>query len=444
MAEPTALDLNFGHLGIASYDLENSDWVFTRDPQQKWFLELGEWKESVPSASRHPTPYLVKYSTKLHQATKSLIRDYAHIAPAGERLANLEMVSAAATSAAETYDAIVGDLLSFGTITCDYDFHHQPKSVCASATGEVGNILRLQVTSKQRYGWGVDRRGTCLEAPSLTGNESGYWNEEATPIQQICFAQTDQRSTFLAVRLLSRTVIFQPTYLHSAEATRSRYFELPPSRIDPNPILSVTNEQTGNVPHADVSFNPNYQRQFGIIDQRGNWSVWDIDDGFHMSKYTLNRSVAGKIAFNEDGHDDADNDTDTSREDGWGRILWVGDANTVVVANRRRLSLFNFKKGSTPLDCPNLIAEESSDWILDVRRHPSNEKYCFVLTSTRLVLLGVTCPSDGFEGHDPDSGGSVIVSWLHYRSTEDITLQMCTELSADGGNDFFPKYHILR
>ncbi|PVH96918.1 hypothetical protein DM02DRAFT_730873 [Periconia macrospinosa] len=432
MAESAALDLNFGHLGFATYDLENSDWTFSRDPHQKWFSELGTWRVGVAPARHFPTPYLVKPAEKLHQATKSLIRDYASIAPAAEHLADLELVSAAATSATETYDAVVGHLFSSGTIVCPGYRHHPPKDVVATATGEAGNILRLQVTSKQRYGWGNEGKGTHLLAPSLNGTESGYWNEDATPIQQVCFAQTEQRSSFLAVRLLSKTVIFQPTYIHQPQAIPSPYFELPPSRINLNPILDVTNKETGDMPHAHVAFNPDYQRQFGLVDQGGNWSVWYIDDGFHGSKYSHSCSARGTIASVEEDYASLKENVDVNNEDGWGRILWVGDANTIAVANRRHFGLFNFKKGTIPLHCPDLIPTKSADWILDIQKHPGNGNYCFVLTSTRLVLLAVTCPSDDFEGDDVNSGAIIVASWLHYRSSEDITLQICVQMSPDG------------
>ncbi|CAI6342236.1 unnamed protein product [Periconia digitata] len=432
MAESSVLDLNYGHLGIASYDLNNSEWAFSRDPQQKFFTELGAWRTSVPPSRHFPTPSLVRPAASVHQATNALICSHANFAPAVDHLANLEIVSAAATTVVETYDATVGHLLSFGTIVCQGHRKHLLKEVAATAMGETGNILHLKTTPKQRYGWEGNETGIWLEAPSLDNAESGYWNEEAAPIQQICFAQTDERSSFLAVRLLSRTVIFQPKYLHRRKPTRSRYFDLPPSTIDPNPILTVSCKETGNVPHAHVTFNPIYQRQFGIIDQRGNWSIWEIDDGYyHMSKHTLKCSTKGSI-IPADGDQAAREENEiVGREDGWGRIIWVGDVNTVAVSNRRCFRIFNFKMGIERLSCPELIQSKSADWILDVQKHPGNERHCFVLTSTRLFMLTVTCPSDDFGEADYDVGATVVISWQHYRSTEDITLQMSIQMSTD-------------
>ncbi|KAF2645875.1 hypothetical protein P280DRAFT_442819 [Massarina eburnea CBS 473.64] len=422
-------NLNYGHFGTATYDLDDSEWAFRRNDERQRLTQLGRWRTVVPAAIHFPAPASSRPAPAVYDAVKALVRACPDLAPAGELLPELEVVSAAVTAATSTYDALQGDLLSFGSVTCHGQPNHRPKRVVATATGEVGNILRLQVLSQDRYGWGEERRGSWVQGPSVAGGEGGYWNDEAAPIQQICFAQTEDRSAFLAVRLPTRSVLFRPTFLHRRKNTRSEYFHLPLSDIDARPILSITQEESGGVPHAHVAFNPDYQRQVGIVNQKGNWSIWDMD-GHHSGEYSAACSAQGSVVP-KDESTELDAKEVAVKEDGWATIMWVGDANTIVVANRRHLTVFNFKHAST-LKCPNLISPKSADWILDVVRHSSNTKLAFVLTSTHLFLLLVTCPSDDFGDDTIDAGATVLVSCTHFRGTDDVTLQLCVHESGDG------------
>jgi RNA polymerase I-specific transcription initiation factor RRN6 len=113
------------------------------------------------------------------------------------------------------------------------------------------------------------------------------------------------------------------------------------------------------------------------------------------------------------------------REDGWARILWVGDVNTVVVCNRRRLQGYGLKGGETvALDSFQPVQQHSADWILDIRKHDTNPRHFFLLTSSHLYLLAVICQNDVLGNSDLVPGVVVVLSWAHFRGMEDITLQL--------------------
>jgi RNA polymerase I-specific transcription initiation factor RRN6 len=434
MTDPSPNGLNFGHFGAANYDLDNSKWTFDRNAQRQELSVLGQWRATIPAATSHTTPNLLRSSRTTQHAARELARDYAHLTPAVELLSRLEAVSAAATIATTAYDATIGSLLSFGSIACKGHSDHRPKPVVATTAGETGNILQLQVVEKERHGWKEHGQGICLEGPSLANGDRAYWNEDAAPIRQICFAEGEDRRTFLAARFPCRTVLFHPANVHRTKVSaRSKYFDLPPSNIDPCPIHSIPMSATGGIPHADVSFNYEYQRQVGIVDERGQWSIWDIDDGYRTDNYTVTRSVFGDLTPNADGDSESSEQSDQTKEDGWARIFWCGDANTVVIANRRRLCIFNMKGGLTPLKSPRIISGRSADWILDVRRNPASKNHFFVLTSTQLYMVAVTCPSDdpGFDHVEP--GSAIVLSWTHFRGMEDITLQLCVHVAPEHG-----------
>ncbi|KAF2277351.1 uncharacterized protein EI97DRAFT_457376 [Westerdykella ornata] len=428
MANTGPAALNYGHYGQATYSSEHGTWIFDRQPEHRGIIrQLGSWKKlqqpcGDPGSSHDNTSGCTFNSRNVRQAARAIGRENPDLVPSIDILPELALLSAAVTSSLETFDPAVGDSHSFGSVVTEGRFKHT-KRVIAVVAGENGNLLRLTSLEKERQGWEQDR-SIWLELPSISEGESGYWSGDATPIQQVCFAHGDDRSAFLAVRFNSKTVVFRPMIRESPKpANRSRFYELPPSRVDSNPILTISLRQTGGEPHADISFNPGYQRQLGMVDRKGRWSVWDIEGGHRYgTPYTLKTITRGLLSNRED---DSEDEEAGVREDGWARILWVGDVNTIIVCNRRRLELYGVTGGETVrLQCPQPIAVRSDDWILDVRNHATNAHQFFLLTSTHLLLMAVTCQGEVVGRSDLVPGANIVLSWTHFRGLDDITLRL--------------------
>lgn len=437
MAKTSPNDLTYGHLGQAVFNIENSAWNFGRRlGQRNELAQLGIWTTVLAPATkfdRATTPEQAQSVRSTQLSAKALGRNNPELVPSLGLLPELAIASAAVTSITSTYDPTIGPLLSFGSFTFQ-DHYENPRVVAALPAGECGNILRLVALRKEKHGWGADK-SIWVEGPSIVNEDSGYWAEDAAPIQQVCFAQGEYRSAFLAVRFPTRTVLFRPIYRSNRTAPkRSQYYELPYSKIDAQPIIDIPIELTGGVPHVDVTFNPDYQRQVGLVDQKGNWSIWDIEGGKREGKtYALSCAAQGSITLQDHGQmDELETKEALTRDDGWSRILWIGDVNTILVCNRRTTRMFDIRaKAFTSLKCSELIPKRSADWILDVERHPKNKHQFFVLTSTRLFLLAVTCPNDVSRDDSGIAGASVLIAWTHFQAAEDITLQLCVPNTSD-------------
>ena len=233
--------------------------------------------------------------------------------------------------------------------------------------------------------------------------------------------------SILAVRLPLRTVLFRPSYHRGRQAAEpSTHYDLPPSVISARPLLSITNRQTGGATHADVAFNPDYQFQFGIVDQQNNWGVWQLERRAKRDEYSVSRLIGGSISPAEDaGTDDGD---------GWARILWAGDSSTVIVCNRRHFSLIDIRGelfGYLPV--PPIIPHRSTDWILDIRRHPQHKTQFFILTSTRLFFVAVTTSRTAIDSTAGQAGATILFSRRHYWGDEDLTLQLSVQTLVDDG-----------
>jgi RNA polymerase I-specific transcription initiation factor RRN6 len=442
MAKPSLNSLNYGHFGQAVFDLETGSWNLGRKiGQRNHLVQLETWKKVLGPAAKFDQTGTPEHDQNIRNAqlsARALGRSNPELMPSLELLPELAVTSAAIAFIVRAYDPAIGPLLSFGSFTFR-DHHENPRRVAALPAGECGNILRLVALRKEKHGWGPDK-SIWIEGPSIVDEESGYWMEDAAPIQQVCFAQGEMRSAFLAIRYPRRTVLFRPIYrADRTPSKRNKYYELPYSKIDPQLILELNVEQTGGVPHADVTFNPDYQRQAGIVDQKGNWSIWDIEGGKREGKsYALTCVALGTIASQGPDQlqklEDADSIT---RDDGWARILWIGDVNTILVSNRRTLGVFDIRsKAFTSLKCAELIPKLSADWILDVKPHPRNKRQFFVLTSSRLFLLAVTSLNDATDNDGPTAGAAVLITWTHFQDPEDITLQLCVPTTSDEGNSF--------
>ena len=439
MAERPLSHLNYGHAGAPAYDLETREWSFgcsliTKQFNQIAIREKGQLTttEVVPSSTQLPNPAASTRFTDAKANTKSLIQDHPELAPAADLLPELSVTSAAILSAIATYDPLIGNRFSTGSITYSYGPTHgtrsqiweNPRRAAATVTGETGNILRLSFLYKEYYGWS-DSKSVRIRGDTLRETESGYWNEEAAPIQQVCFAQSQDRSQLLAVRLLTKTVIFRPNYAQRPRpAVHSPHYHLPSSLIDLHPIITLEIDQTGASSHADISFNPDFQFQFVVVDRKHVWSVWDIENKRQSHEYTVSCLVQGTIA----------DDVDMTGEDGWARVLWVGDVNTILVCNRRLFSVISISGGSIErLPCPVLVPEKSSDWILDVQGHPSHRSRFFVLTSTSLYYMTITTSNDAVDTAADDVGARILVSWRHYRGSEDFTLSISPQVLDEDG-----------
>lgn len=435
MANHPLNHLNYGHFGVPTYSSEHGSWIFDRQAGHRGVLrQLGEWKEVIPATKAISSSSSRRSNRSLHTAAAWIGHDNADIVPSLDLLPDSAVLSEAVTSATNVYDPATGELLSFGSIGRVKHIVY----VAAVPHGEAGNILRLIVLTRGKQGWEGDR-GVFLARPSMINGVSSFWAEEGAPIQQICFARTEERTTFLAVRYPGRTVLFRPRlHCNPAAGAPSDLYDLPASFVEPRAVYSIPLDMTGGAPHADVSFNPDYQRQLGIIDCRGSWSIWDIEGNQKGGATTLSNAVSGLLLPEQA---DPKNDQTPTHDDGWARILWVGDVNTLLVCNRRKLEIHDISGGtSNVLPTEQPVSENSAEWILDVKNHPTNTHLLFVLTTTRLFLMAVICPSDFQERNaELPHGGRVLLSWVHFRGPEDITLQLSVPALAEE----FPTIVIL-
>lgn len=358
------------------------------------------------------------------QNTKKLTRIFPELVPALPLLPKLTQASEIIDRATTAHDPAKASLLAFGKAEDRIHKRSKDLHIAAIACGSACDTLRLVLLRKEKLGWEDDKE-LGLRRLAFKGAEQGCWSGKSGPILQVCFAQTKGKSRpWLAVRYHCATAILYPLLMsnpvqaNSSPLSLSRY---PSSRLDANHIATLSIQTTGGFPHADVSFNPWDNMQIGIVDDQGYWTLWRLNrhaqrTGFWTTKAGLSGHIAeGNVK---------DSESEPNNNDGWGTILWAGSGDTIVVANRRMLSLFQIKNNTKRLISPNLSLSGSADLILDVRRSPSDDNHIFVTTCTRIFWLHIPPSGDSQSDKKPELEASVLLSWRHFRDQEDISLRI--------------------
>lgn len=302
--------------------------------------------------------------------------------------------------------------------------------VLAVAHGEAGHILHLIRPRTENLGWD-NSKGATLQLLNPAASEETYWIGDGGAIQQVAFGtNNDGVTSWLAVRKSDSTTVLRPVYSRypiASAPSKLLGMRHPPSCLSPNPILSVQSNMTGARPHADVSFNPWYIKQFAILDEQGNWSIWSIE-GLQRKRAS---AEACKWKFGHI-HDDIREDERlaTPHADGWGRVLWAASPTTILICQRHHLAIFDIEACPRRLYCPSIVDATSSDWIVEVKRSPLKLNQIFLLTTSQIFWLQITTAGEQIGQGDGYVGARVLLSCHHFLDEEDVSMKL--ELLAEG------------
>ncbi|KAJ0415539.1 RNA polymerase I-specific transcription initiation factor RRN6-like protein [Aspergillus carlsbadensis] len=427
MDEDAAKPLQYGDVGKPLYHPDTQSWSFSRSlrPAPR-ITYTGMTKIVVPSLSTS-----ISSSSTLDGSF--LAEGYPELIP-GYRLAHSPSIT---TVTGEACNPLTSTLLDFGyAVDIDNDASGCPSiPIVAFASGECVNAISFRTITNDK----VDMLQSTMaewQVPTIGNEDTIEWSTGGAPIRQICSSTSeDESASFVAVRSNS-TGIFRPLYrrkLTSVPTHRdnngiaSGYLY---SRLDPGFLVEISNSYTGGIPHADVKFNPWNENQLAIVDESGNWGIWELRHQCDANIWIAACVASGSLPWVGSESQIAGTDR---RHDGWLAIEWVGDARHIVVCDRRRSVLYRLEDGQTHSSVIELGLERKSEWILGIRRSSCRSSQVFVLTTCRLLWFDATSALNS--GH-ANLKPSVYprLSWRHFRDSDDTTLQL-TSLAVD--KDFY-------
>ncbi|KKK24937.1 hypothetical protein P175DRAFT_0452744 [Aspergillus ochraceoroseus IBT 24754] len=435
MDENSTRHLQYGHLGKAIYRPDTQTWSFSRTltPAPR-IPYTGVTKTAVPSPITLSNASWAAAKPPASDGYTKLIKNFP--------FAQNESLSHIIATTSELCDPLISSLLDFG-YAVDWELDTSGRRavpVVAFASGECGN----NITFRTITGDTVELRQEevhRIRVPTIEKGEAIEWLTGGAPIQQICFSRApEERGTFMAARSRRSTTIFRPLYSRSPSSvsvgpengttTLSNYRS---SRLNPNALVELFPSHTGDSPHADVAFNPWNQKQFAIIDEQGNWSIWALFNRHRRNRDNWIAECKGSGSLPWVGVDDVHEMGASGRHDGWMAIEWVCDESHVVVCDRRCSMLYRIEGDRVYSTSIDLGFTRRSEWILDIRRSTSNTSQIFILTTYRIFWLDVAPDSIPVEGNSRPSLHPRL-SWRHFRDSDDTTMQL-TSFAMD--EDFY-------
>lgn len=393
---------SYGQLGQATYDYNERLWKFSRSTDTIHTLQpLGEPRNVIEASCSTRTRVFPKDgkegpSRRRENQTKALVKLHPELQPAHGLLPDLARVSEAVEDAAIRHDPAYGNLLAFGIITDE--LAKRQTEVAAFPTGPNGSDLRLIQVQKQKRGW-HKFEGAHLRVPTIYG-EAAMWKGPGVPIQSIVFATPlESNEPVLAVRLVTKTLIFRPVLRRTGIAGGSR--------MDVNLLHSLGMGQTRNSPPADVAFNPWIPRQLAVLNQAGGWTVWELEGkGIErMKKLCTTGSTRNQKKATQHLSDKA-----------WGRVIF-SSASTVAVCDREKMAFFEIAQQG-PIQLLELDAGlDSVGQILDMVAVPLRSEYFILLSSVHIMMYHVKTMQDDH------IVANRVVRMRHFRSPDDISLR---------------------
>ncbi|PLB44063.1 hypothetical protein P170DRAFT_514348 [Aspergillus steynii IBT 23096] len=426
MNEYSTAALQYGHLGRLKYDPESQSWKFPRTLTPAPSLHYaGAARTTVPS------PLTVQRSSS--SAKKSLIpQAYPELGPCWPQFRN-ETLSNAISKTSEVCDPLVSSLLDIGyavDIEND-DSGNRLVPIAAVASGECGNAISLYRIEEDTVELRQDATAE-VRVPSIEKSENVHWSLGGAPVRQICFGQTvEEKATWMAARFPHSTIIFRPLYHRKPKSARiyqhgepANPIECGISHLDANPLVEISCQQTGGCMHADVTFNPWYPKQLGIVDVSGSWGIWNISGRHKRNKgnWAGECIKSGSLPWLDNG--DSQVTDDCSRYDGWAIIEWASDFNSFIVSDRRCPILYRMENDQVYSFPIELDLKRTSEWILDIKRSACKVSHVSILTTSRVFWLDIALDPASTAARSTRRSLYPRLSWHHFRDPEDTTLQL--------------------
>lgn len=318
----------------------------------------------------------------------------------------------------------------------------------AMAAGSAGDVLRLVRLRTGLWQLG-DGRNATVEMLDHADHQETLWTKDIGTIRRIRAIVSTKRFEplrWLAVQRDAGTSVFRPEYQKIPVVSERFSGTGPraPSHVAPNLLFNIPKSQTGYDLHSDLAFNPGVKSkppQLAIIDEGGNWSIWDIS-GTRNRTYKRPRARLGKCGNISKG---AQKDLPRGQavRQQWHRILWVGRdepeseddysdeeevpttqptsqfrpldrSSTLLLCNARLLRLFDLETNSFLPDLRFLL-DGNRETILDVSLDTQDPRYFYVVTTSRLFVAAQMANQDPIR-QQAHKYASILQSFPHHRN----------------------------
>lgn len=276
----------------------------------------------------------------------------------------------------------------------------------AFVTGETGTILNISIL-KYEIKELLNNRKESVDVnaliPLLTDPFQVSLSE---PIKQIEHCKLKEGFDYIPLYLIIRSD--SRVYVLNCFKGKSQHYN---SHIELDILGELQTSDLMGFNFSDVTFNPWVSTQFGAVDVKGNFGIWNINSKKEaltkLKKFDSNPKTSS---------DEPDSSLkveptiyDVTELSNWKRITWAHDYNHIFVVSRSSLTQFEL----TPeLSSQRLITSDTWSKIQDIHKNPESMKYAFILTSKELIWFEVSNPLRR------------LMSWKHFLDDKDPSLRL--------------------
>lgn len=325
----------------------------------------------------------------------------------------------------------------------------------AQAVGGANNVLQLSRLDQQEWRWRGDET-VGLRLLDVSDYQPATWEDGIGSIRRMKCVVDSKRydpTRWLIVQWDSETRVFQPEFGKIPIGPRLPNGE-EASRIAVNSLFSLSASETGGSSHTDAAFNPNTRSnpaQLALIDEKGYWGIWDVA-GIRLKASRKPRVSLYRCGHVQDGVLKRLPRQATGRKD-WHTAFWVGGSegplhelealdleddmalppsqsvlpplersSTLLLANSKLLRLLDL---NTNLFLPDIafVPKTGLGRILDVQPSPQDPRYFFVLTTSRIFVVGLFF-APGVRWDQPTKHWSILLSTPHHRDGNNTSLKL--------------------
>ncbi|KAF2672472.1 hypothetical protein BT63DRAFT_196740 [Microthyrium microscopicum] len=433
MADFALRSQGYGRFGSSTYDTDERAWNTARAYHKRDDYRILSHLENIilaqPESTSAGSQYVpVTDATAFSRIAADAFPHLHNPAPGlGVDLISSWMV----TQSLNEYDPAVGDLIVFGQFRPTIKF----LPFLITPAGVHGDSVQF---SGMRYQSTWFRLRPSIRCRLLQFTpRSGIWKGPGAPIRQIAISApitqgSKQRTRYMALRLPAKTLVFFLWYNELQVPIKMPIHGGIESlhRIEQEIAMEIKIKDS-SVQHADVAFNPWFDRQVVLIDAAGHWAVFVIPQ--KPKKLSFSRipkpTYQGDFMFYpeqmpREPEDDRLNEPVANNEvieDGWARVAWVINEATLLLCSRTHLQCIHLKSMARFPFSGFKATEPAMN--LDVRMVGPKRDQVFVLTTSRIFWLQL-------EAKEDFAIGKVIIRFnetintRHFRDQNDLSLRM--------------------
>ena len=276
----------------------------------------------------------------------------------------------------------------------------------AFVTGETGTILNISIL-KYEIKELLNSRKESVDVDALIPLLTDPFQVSLSePIKQIEHCKLKESFDYIPLYLIIRSD--SRVYVLNCFKGKSQHYN---SHIELDILGELQTSDLMGFNFSDVTFNPWVSSQFGVVDVKGNFGIWNINSKKEaLTKLKRLDSAPKTNSKDSDSVLKVESTIyDVAELSNWKRIIWAHDYNHIFVVSRSSLTQFEL----TPeLSSQRLITSDTWSRIQDIHKNPESMKYAFILTSKELIWFELSNPLRR------------LMSWKHFLDDKDPSLRL--------------------